>query len=123
MRGQKLFIRPIEATDHDAIRTFLDAEGCPAEVPANGLVGKLVGNLVAVAAIAVTGDALRVEELVVAKELRRKRIGRFMLGEIAQLARKMDRARVVVERIGEAAEFLRRVGFREEDGRMVRWLG
>jgi GNAT superfamily N-acetyltransferase len=85
-----------------------------------GIVGKLVGDLVAVASIAITSDAVRIETLVVAKELRRKRIGRFMLGELEQLARKMERDRLVVEQPGEAAEFLRRVGFHDEGGVMVR---
>lgn len=108
MRGQKLFVRPIEASDHDAIRAFLAAHAsAPAPVPACGLVGKLVGELVAVLSMEITGDAVRVDDLIVAKELRRKRIGRGMLAELDALAAKMDRQWLVAN---ESA-FLRHIGF------------
>ena len=118
MRGQRLFVRPIERGDDDAVRAFL---GGP-EPPRTGLVGKLVGNLVAVLSMEVTPDAIRVDDLVVARELRRKQIGRVMLNELADLAAKMERGSLIVERT-DAKEFLRRVGFVEEDGRMVRRVG
>ena len=120
MRGQRLFVRPIEPGDDDAVRAFL---GGP-EPPRSGLVGKLVGNLVAVLSMEVTPDAIRVDDLVVAQELRRKRIGRVMLNELADLASKMEREWLVVDLDRErtdAREFLLRVGFvEEEDGRMKR---
>ena len=76
MRGQKLYVRPIEAADHDAIRAFL-ALNAPshAPVPSCGLLGKLLGDIVAVLSMEITPDAVRVDDLVVAKDLRRKRIG------------------------------------------------
>ncbi len=125
LRGQRLFVRPIETADSDAVRTFLSAhsDGAPnppAGLPV-GLIGKLVGELVAVLAMEVTGDAIRVDDLVVARDLRRKQIGRVMLNELADLAAKMERERLVVER-GDGREFLRRVGFVEEGERMVRRL-
>jgi N-acetylglutamate synthase-like GNAT family acetyltransferase len=119
-RGQRLFVRPIEAADSDAVRAFLAAHAGGAAVPETGLVGKLVGNLVAVLAMEVTPDAIRIDDLIVAPELRRKQIGRVMLAELADLAAKMERNWLVVER-GDSREFLQRVGFVEaQDGRMVR---
>jgi len=118
MRGQRLFVRPIERGDDEAIRAFLDG----AAPPENGLVGKLVGNLVAVLSMEVMADAIRVDDLVVARELRRKQIGRVMMNELAELAAKLERRSLVVERDG-AREFLQRVGFVEEDGRMIRRVG
>ena len=88
-------------------------------MPKSGLVGKLVGNLVAVLAMEVTPDAVRIDDLIVARELRRKQIARVMLKELAELAAKMERDWLVVER-SDAREFLRRVGFVEEGERMVR---
>lgn len=117
MRGQKLFIRPIDASDHDAIRAFFDRHAPAAAVPAIGLVGKLVGNLVAVLAMSLTSDALRVDSLVVAEELRRKRIGRLMMDEAARMAGKLEKGWVECE--GERG-FLERVGFAEEGGVMKR---
>jgi GNAT superfamily N-acetyltransferase len=119
MRGQRLFVRPIEAGDGDAVRGFLDAHAGGAAAPETGLIGKLVGNLVAVLSMNVTPEAIRVDDLVVARELRRKQIGRVMLMELAELAAKLERDWLVVERDG-AREFFERVGFVEEGGRMVR---
>ena len=53
MRGQRLFVRPIDPADHDAVRAFLGY------VPPCGLLGKLVGNLVAVLAMEITDEGLR----------------------------------------------------------------
>ena len=88
--------------------------------PAWGLLGKLLGDIVAVVALEVTDDALRVDGIVVARELRRKRIGRAMLREVEQLAAKFDRRRVVVDDAGDAQEFFRRVGFENQGERWIR---
>ena len=124
MRGQRLFVRPIESGDADAIRAFLSANGSPGDAPACGLLGKLVGDLVGVMAMEIADDGLHIENVVVASELRRKRIGRFLVDEAARLAAKIDRDRLVVqnENVLEkgAGEFLRRVGFIMEDGVFVR---
>ena len=112
-------MRPIETSDGEALQAFLTAYGDTINVPRTGLIGKLVGNLVAVLSMEVTGDAIRIDDLIVARELRRKQIGRVMLRELAELAAKMERDWLVVER-GDGKEFLRRVGFVEDGARMVR---
>ncbi len=113
MRGQKLFVRPIEAADADAIRAFLASHGAShASVPSCGLIGKLLGDIVAVLSMEITGDAVRVDDLVVAKELRKKRIGRGMLAELDALAAKIDKDWLIAR---EDHEFLRRVGFSGSD--------
>ena len=117
MKGQKLFVRPIEAADADAVRAFAAQHGGSPDAP-SGLLGKLVGELVSVLAMDVEADVIRIVDLVVAEELRRKRIGRVMLNELAALAAKLEREWLVA---GVAhAGFLRRVGFIEEDGMMKR---
>ncbi len=120
VRGQRLFVRPIESGDAEAIGAFLDANGSPGEVPACGLLAKLVGDLVGVLAMEIADDGLYVESVIVARELRRKRIGRFLVDEASRLAEKIDRDRLVVVEPRDAGEFLRRVGFTEEDGVLVR---
>ena len=134
MRGLRLFVRPIESADHDVVRSFLerevedrqsclsptDRQDCLSSTPACGLLGKLLGDIVAVVSMEITSDAVRVEEIVVARELRRKRIGKAMMREVEQLALKMDRRRVVVDDARDAQEFLRRVGFQSEGERWVR---
>ena len=118
LRGQRLFVRPIEAADRQALQAFLAAHG-DATIPEAGLIGKLVGNLVAVLSMEMTADSIRIDDLIVAREMRRKQIGRVMLRELAELAAKMERDWLVVER-GDGREFLRRVGFVEDGARMVR---
>lgn len=117
MRGQKLFIRPIDALDHDALLAFLRRHAPGTPVPATGLVGKLVGDIVAVLAMSLTDDAVRVDALVVAEELRRKRIGRYMMEETASMARKLDKSSVISEK---EHPFLARVGFLRDGGVMRR---
>ena len=121
MKGQKLFVRPIESADAQAIREFAAQYGGPSEIGA-GLVGKLVGDLAAVLSMELDmdldGGAVRLVDLVVAEELRRKRIGRVMLNELAALAAKLE-AEWLVADVAHAA-FLRRVGFIEEGGVMKR---
>lgn len=116
MRGQKLFIRPIDAQDHDVLLAFLRRHAPGTPVPATGLVGKLVGDIVAVLAMSLTDDAVRVDALVVAEELRRKRIGRFMMEETVSIARKLERSSVVCE---QEHPFLMRIGF-ARDGEVLR---
>jgi GNAT superfamily N-acetyltransferase len=111
VRGQRLFIRPLDPQDLDAVRDFLGRHGHVAGMPKSGAIGKLVGELVAVAKTSESGDAIRLDDLFVAPELRKKRIGRFMVDELVNIARTMNRQRLIVEEPGDAAEFFRKVGF------------
>lgn len=132
MRGLRLFVRPIDQTDHASVSTFLETHrpraangGPPAgetglASPAYGLLGKLLGDIVAVVAIDLTPNEIRIDDILVAPELRKKRIGRVMMREVEQLAAKMDRYRVIVEDARGADEFFRHVGFRSEGERWVR---
>lgn len=121
MRGQKLFVRPIEPGDAETLRKFLSMHGKQNAVPACGLIGKLVGELVAVMSIDLEeSNGVRVDDLIVAPELRRKRIGRVMMNELETLAAKMERDWLIAESDGGAREFLRRVGFVDQGSRMVR---
>lgn len=119
MRGQRLFVRPMEAADAESIRLFLETEGSGSATPTAALLGKLVGNLVAVLAMEVTPESVLIRDLIVARDFRRKRIGRFMLDELDALAAKMDRSLLVFE-CGAPPGFLQRVGFENDGGRMVR---
>ena len=121
MKGLRLFVRPIEAPDHDVVTTFLQRQDLPAAIPACGLLGKLLGDTVAVLAMQITADAVEVEQIVVARDLRKKRIGRAMLLELESFAAKMDRRKLIVSGTHEEhAEFLRRVGFEREGLRWIR---
>jgi hypothetical protein len=113
VKGQRLFIRAIEASDHDAVSRFLEAEGCDPAIPACGLLGKLVGELVAVVEMHLAGDAIQIDNVIVARELRRKRIGRVMLDEVEQIAMRMERTRMIAAE-GIADGFFGRTRFERE---------
>jgi len=124
VRGQKLFVRPIEPDDSEALERFVAAYANGGAPPKNGLLGKLVGNLVAVMAIDVSAPGkIRIESLVVATEYRRKHVGRVMIRELESLARKMERNWLVVEPVTEGNEFLRKVGFIEQGRAMMKRVG
>jgi ribosomal protein S18 acetylase RimI-like enzyme len=121
LRGLRLYVRPIDPADASAVSAFLARHrSSEAPPPAWGLLGKLLGDIVAVVALEITDDAVRIDDIVVARELRRKRIGRAMLREVEQLAAKFERRRVVVDDAGDAQEFFRRVGFENEGERWIR---
>jgi N-acetylglutamate synthase-like GNAT family acetyltransferase len=119
MRGLRLFVRPIEDADHDVLKGFLAVQE-PGLVPPMGLVGKLLGEVVALAALELEGEEIRIDRLIVARDLRRKRVGRIMMLEVEKLARAMDRRRIVAGPQCSADEFFRRVGFQEDEGRWVK---
>ena len=121
MRGQRLYVRPIEPGDADAVRAFFSAHANRDAVPACGLVGKLLGQLVAVMAIDLSeANGIRVADLVVLPELRRKHIGRVMMNELESLAAKMERDWLIADATESTRDFLLRVGFVDEGNRMVR---
>lgn len=120
MKGQHLFVRPIDPADSDAVQAFLGLHHPHLSPPHSGLLGKLVGDLVAVLAMHITAEEVRIDEIVVAGELRRKRIGRVMVDHLEQLAARMDRQRLVVEREDIPAAFLQRIGFVREGPRWIR---
>ncbi|HKO55826.1 MAG TPA: GNAT family N-acetyltransferase [Thermoanaerobaculia bacterium] len=114
MKGQRLFVRPMQPADQEPVQALLGY------VPERGYIGKLVGELVAVLAVTPAGgDALRVENLFVTSDLRRKRIGRFMLEEAAR----QSGGALVVEEPGEAREFFERAGFEQVGVRWIRRVG
>lgn len=116
MKGLRLYVRPIEASDHPSLSGFLDG----GKSPAWGLLGKLLGELVAVVELEIAEDAIRVRNVFVRPDLRKKRIGRAMMIEAGHLAVKLDRRRIVVDDACDAQEFFQRVGFEREGDRWVR---
>jgi GNAT superfamily N-acetyltransferase len=144
MKGLKLFVRFGDLEDREAVAAFLQAHRmpsllaedasrrgfepgrpAPADLSADSfLLGKLIGDLVAILAFDVEGDdALRVDCIVVADGLRRKRIGRAMLGELETVAAKLERPKIVINEARDAGEFFRRVGFHSEGETWVKFVG
>ena len=112
----------MEITDTEPVRRFLETESPGASIPATALLGKLLGEIVAIVAMEITYDSVLIHHLVVARDLRRKRVARMMLNELDSLAAKLDRDWLVFG-CSAPAEFLTRVGFDSEGRRMVRRVG
>jgi GNAT superfamily N-acetyltransferase len=124
VRGQRLFVRSIQPSDAGEVHAFLARHSAGIDsIPARGLLGKLVGDLVAVMAISITADSVRIDDLTVASGLRRKRIGRVMVGEALQLAKQMNHKQLAVDDPRGAIEFFRHVGFVSEGPRLVMRVG
>lgn len=120
MRGLRLFVRPIEKADAEPVRLFLAGLPGAAPPPACGLLGKLLGDLVAVVGFEITAEDVRIDDLQVAAPLRKKRIGRVMMREVEQLATKAGVGRIVVNDPGDAAGFFEQVGFQKDGERWVK---
>jgi GNAT superfamily N-acetyltransferase len=125
LRGQKLFVRPIEPSDQSVIDEFMtQMMGAPPAAPISaGLLGKVVGELVVVLGISVLPDSVRIELLVVTAELRRKRIGGFMIDQLDAMAAGLDRLWLTAARDERSAAFLRRIGFEDQGDEMRRRVG
>jgi GNAT superfamily N-acetyltransferase len=125
LRGQKLFVRPIEPSDHAMVNEFLTRElGVTSPMPVDGgLLGKVVGQLVVVLGATVLPEAVRIDSLVVTGELRRKRIGGFMIDQLDALAARLDREWLTAARDEQAAAFLTRMGFEDRGDEMGRRVG
>lgn len=120
MKGQRLFIRPFDESDNDLIRDFLAGERSGSDVPACGLLAKLVGDLVAIVATDLEQEqTVSITDIFVADRLRRKRIGRALVEEAVVLARKLG-ARSVTAPAGRCDAFFERNGFELCDGVLVR---
>ena len=122
VRGQRLFIRPIETTDQAEIDRFLARLDRPSTASRKGLIGKLVGDLVAVLAVEESDADIHVRDLVVAPDLRRKRIGRFMIDELVLRSRSSGSRRIILDPNCAEAGFFERVGFLREKYHLVRTI-
>jgi GNAT superfamily N-acetyltransferase len=124
MKGQKLYIRPATDADAGAIALFYQSEGI-SSFPSSGeqLIGKLVGEIVAHLTFDVSEpSSLLIHHIYVAAGLRRKRVGRAMVEEVAAVARRSGRIRLAVRKGAEPAAFFDRLGFRPEDLRLEKSL-
>ena len=120
MKGQTLFIRAIEPADAEAVGNFLQRHGRGSAENRAGFLGKLVGDLVAVLTIEMSERNLEVRELIVREDLRRKRIGRLMLGELERIAATTGIESLRAQPSLDARPFFLKTGFLEEGPFMVR---
>jgi GNAT superfamily N-acetyltransferase len=112
MKGQKLFVRTVISADVPDLSRFYEKEGAtPPDLQSGGILAKLVGGIVAHASWVTAGDQLRLDHFYVARELRRKRIGRGLLSEIEKLAAGMHCRAIVADRDCAVRRFLFDAGY------------
>lgn len=117
MKGQRLYIRPSTPEDLPRLQAFYATQNqtLPPFHSSDGLVGFLVGELVADLRFHLAQRDLVVDHVWVDSALRRKRIGRAMTAELASLARKLGATRLVVRKDPQWTPVLLRLGFRPGD--------
>lgn len=121
MKGQHLFVRFARPEDLDEIRSFYRSELLEdpsvsieqADSPSEGgvLIGKLVGDIVTCLRFSRSHNTVRIESIHVARLLRRKRIGRLMISELARLSGTDGATVIEAPAEGDAAGFFHAVGF------------
>lgn len=111
--GQFLLVRPLVEADLPDLRRITGTTEMTLPVP--GLLARLVGEPVGFLAYSPAGTELRIDQIFVAADLRRKRIGRGLLMETEQLARRLNCTALVVSPHCQAGEFFTQVGFEERD--------
>lgn len=113
MKGQRLFIRPLTSADRPRLEQFYLSENEPVPPDNAGLIGFLVGEIAAHIAFESTPPFMEIRSIWVARSLRKKRVGRAMVSELASLAAKMELTRLVVRKGGSADEAFLHLGFSE----------
>ena len=114
--GQILLVRPLIHTDLPDLERMT---GSSEKLPSRGLLGRLAGEPVGFVAFSNAGEELSIDRIFVAADLRRKRIGRGLMIETEQMARRLNCKGLVVSAQCEAREFFTRLGF-EEDHSLLR---
>lgn len=87
MRGQKLHVRRVIPSDATALASFhaTGQFGYPLPHGSEGILGKIVGEVVAHLLFERTGGEATIRHLLVATEMRKKRVGTLMVRELEQI--------------------------------------
>lgn len=120
MKGQRLLVRPAIENDNREIAALLSPEGLPgADL---WFVAKLVGRVVACAALDRRADAADVRLICVEPELRRKRIGLLFLRDVERQLAATGVRRLSIRNGVLPESFNRRAGYEPADGSFVKTL-
>ncbi len=116
MKGVRLFARPAGAEDDPRLRAFWIAEGREPEAGSAAVIGFLLGEIVASISFDRDGQTLRIRDFWVARNLRRKRVGRAMLAELDVEALGLGAARLIIRPPSDFIDAFRRLGFSDAGG-------
>lgn len=125
MKGQKLYVRPLEPGDDLPVEspgTVAGRASATGHSGPSGLVGRLAGTTVAYLVWHRDGDALVIDDFVVTAELRGLRIGRSLLIEAVTFAASQGAATLEVARDCKLARYFERAGFVSAKGPLIRTI-
>lgn len=115
MKGQHLFVRPATPDDTSLVQVLCSSAGYEARPATEVLIGKLAGSCVAALFFDFgRDDTIVLQDLFVAPELRKKRVGAGMLFELARLGRSLGKVKIVTR--WDRCPFFDHVGFNPERG-------
>jgi len=122
VKGQRLFVREATPDDSGELGVFYASESIEPPVPldSEGVIARLVGNLVAHLTWQIDGGRARIRYVHVASALRGKRIGRGLISDAAVIAAKRNVEQLVVAADCPAREFFLRTGFADVGHELVR---
>lgn len=113
LKGLRLLVRPAAAEDETAVRQLDSITARWAfDASRNDFVGKLIGEVVALAIARRHADQLQIEELFVRSDLRGKRVATVLLREIAAWSEAHDVIGLTVRNGALPERFLERAGFK-----------
>ena len=120
MKGQRLFVRETAAGDVESLRDFYRlASAQPPDLLTDGVIARVVGDLVAHLSWKVERNQATITYVYVAEALRRKRVGRALIENVVAIARGRGVARLVVDGSCPLREFFLRTGFAERGRELV----
>lgn len=113
VKGQRLFVRRTETGDEETLRDFYRSESFNAgDLPeSEGIVAKLVGELVAHLTWRIERNQAVITHVYVANAMRGRRVGLALVRDAIGIARQSGVKRIVVSRTCPARGFFLRTGF------------
>jgi len=119
MKGQRLYIRELQAGDEEALERFYEDENRERKRPSHnalGLLGKILGNVVAHADAVSDGESMRIEHFYVTQAMRKMRIGRVLLVELESHAARRGCISLVALECPAMNKFFLNAGFVADRG-------
>lgn len=114
MKGQRLFVRPLEPGDRETLEALHAAGGEPPRGDIDGkagLVGRLAGSTVAYLVWRPEPAAMVITQIFVAAGFRRLGIGRMLLAEAGAIAAAGGAAELRVEQDCKLTRYFEALGF------------
>lgn len=125
MKGQRLFVRPMESGDRETLEALHAAAGAPPFGDLggeDGLVGRLAGNTVAYLVWRPEPAAMVITRFFVAADLRRLGIGRMLLAQAGAIAAAGGAAELRVAQDCKLARYFEASGFVAGEGSLQKTI-